>query len=276
MSGAAPVTGPGSTETGTGTAHADRYATYPSLRDRPVLVTGGATGIGAELVTQFAHQGARVAFVDLDDAAGTALAAVLGRTTGRTPWFARCDVADVAALQAALGDAADAVGPLEVLVNNAANDQRHDVEEVTVDFWDERMAVNLRAQFFAAQAVAPGMATAGRGSVINLGSIIWHAKFARSSAYATAKAGIEGLTRSLARDLGPSGVRVNCIVPGWVMTERQLRDWVTPEAELEIERSQCLPQRLQPADVARLALWLAADDSAMCTSQRWVVDGGWI
>ena len=120
------------------------------------------------------------------------------------------------------------------------------------------------------------MAAAGRGSVINMGSIIWHAKFARSSGYATAKAGIEGLTRSLARDLGPDGIRVNCVVPGWVMTERQLRDWVTPEAEREIERSQCLPQRLQPADVARLALWLAADDSRMCTAQRWVVDGGWI
>ncbi|WP_298460711.1 SDR family NAD(P)-dependent oxidoreductase [uncultured Cellulomonas sp.] len=255
---------------------ASGFATYPSLADRSVLVTGGATGIGAELVTQFAHQGARVAFVDLDDAAGTALATEVERATGRAPWFGRCDVGDVAALQTALRTAADAVGPIEVLVNNAANDQRHDVQDVTVQFWDERMAVNLRAQFFAAQAVAPAMAAAGRGSVINLGSIIWHAKFARSSGYATAKAGIEGLTRSLARDLGPDGIRVNCIVPGWVMTDRQLRDWVTPEAEREIERSQCLPQRLQPADVARLALWLAADDSAMCTAQRWVVDGGWI
>jgi D-xylose 1-dehydrogenase len=260
----------------TATATATGFASYPSLRDRPVLVTGGATGIGAELVRQFAHQGARVAFVDLDEAAGTALAEELRSPTGCAPWFARCDVGDVAALTTALRGAAENVGPIEVLVNNAANDERHGVEDVTVAYWDERMAVNLRAQFFAAQAVAPGMAAAGRGSVINMGSIIWHAKFARSSGYATAKAAIEGLTRSLARDLGPDGIRVNCIVPGWVMTERQLRDWVTPEAEREIERSQCLPQRLQPDDVARLALWLAADDSRMCTAQRWVVDGGWI
>jgi len=254
----------------------DGFATYPSLRDRTVLVTGGATGIGAELVTQFARQGARVAFVDLDEAAGRALADDLRTTTGRAPWFARCDVSDVDALTAALAAAADALDPIEVLVNNAANDERHDVEDVTVAYWDQRMAVNLRAQFFAAQAVAPGMAAAGGGSVINMGSIIWHAKFARSTGYATAKAAIEGLTRSLARDLGPDGTRVNCVVPGWVMTERQLRDWVTPDAEREIERSQCLPQRLRPADVARLVLWLAADDSRMCTAQRWVVDGGWI
>lgn len=258
------------------TSDADTYARYPSLAGRPVLVTGGATGIGAELVAQFAAQGARVCFVDLDDRAGTALAAAVEASTGHAPWFRRCDVGDVDALTAALADAATAAGPIEVLVNNAANDERHAVQDVTVEYWDAKMAVNLRAQFFAAQAVAPGMTAAGGGSILNLGSIIWHAKFARSVGYATAKAGIEGLTRSLARDLGPSGVRVNCIVPGWVMTERQLRDWVTPEAEREIERSQCLPQRLQPADVARLALWLAADDSRMCTAQRWVVDGGWI
>lgn len=252
------------------------YATYPSLRERPVVVTGGATGIGAELVRQFAAQGARVAFVDLDESAGAALAAEVAAATGRAPWFRRCDVGDVEALGSALHDAAGTIGPVEVLVNNAANDERHAVEDVTVAFWDERMAVNLRAQFFAAQAVAPGMAALGRGSVVNLGSIIWRAKFARSSGYATAKAAVEGLTRSLARDLGPDGIRVNCLVPGWVMTERQLRDWVTPEAEREIERSQCLPGRLEPSDVARLALWLAADDSRMCTAQRWVVDGGWI
>jgi D-xylose 1-dehydrogenase len=259
-------------------AGADRtpFATYPSLRGRPVFVTGGATGIGAELVRQFACQGSKVAFVDLDDRSGTALAADVESETGQAPWFRRCDIADVDALTGALRSAADAVGPIEALVNNAANDERHDVQDVTVEYWDAKMAVNLRSQFFAAQAVAPGMAAAGRGSVINMGSIIWHAKFARSVGYATAKAGIEGLTRTLARDLGADGIRVNCIVPGWVMTERQLRDWVTPEAEREIERSQCLPQRLQPADVARLALWLAADDSRMCTAQRWVVDGGWI
>lgn len=260
----------------TAVQHAGQFATYPSLRARPVFVTGGATGIGAALVTQFALQGSRVAFADLDREAGEALVDRLTGSTGTAPWFLPCDVGDVEALTSALAAAAEACGPLEVLVNNAANDQRHDVEDVTVQFWDEKMAVNLRAHFFAAQAVAPAMAAAGSGSIINMGSMIWHAKLARSTGYSAAKAAIEGLTRSLARDLGPAGIRVNCIVPGWVMTERQLRDWVTPEAERQIEQSQCLPQRLQPADVARLALWLAADDSSMCTAQRWVVDGGWI
>lgn len=260
----------------TAPAEAAGFATYPSLRGRSVFITGGATGIGAELVTQFALQGSRVAFVDLDAASGTALARVLGERTGLTPLFLPCDVGDVGALTAALGEAATTWGPVEVLINNAANDQRHKVEDVTVRFWDEKMAVNLRAHFFSTQAVAPAMKAAGGGSVINMGSMIWHAKLAESTGYAAAKAGIEGLTRTLAKDLGAWGIRVNCIVPGWVMTERQLRDWVTPAAERQIEESQCLPQRLMPADVARMALWLAADDSRMCTGQRWVVDGGWI
>jgi NAD(P)-dependent dehydrogenase (short-subunit alcohol dehydrogenase family) len=153
--------------------------------------------------------------------------------------------------------------------------ERRPVEQVTEDFWDTMMTVNLRPFFFAAQAVAPGMRQRGHGSIINLGSITWRAGFANVSAYSTAKAGIEGLTRSQARDLGPHGIRVNCLIPGWTMTQRQLSDWLTPEAEREIDRAQCLPGRVQPADVARLALWLAADDSRMCTSQTWVVDGGW-
>ena len=252
------------------------FATYPSLAGRTVVVTGGATGIGAELVAHFVGQGCRVTFLDVNADAGAALVTSVERSTGSAPLFVRCDVKDVDALRAALTQAADPFGPVQVLVNNAANDERHDVSEVSVEYWDQKMAVNLRAHFFGTQAVAPAMAAAGTGSVINLGSIIWHGKFARSAGYAAAKAGIEGLTRSLARDLGPSGIRVNCIVPGWVMTERQLRDWVTPAARKEIARAQCLPGQLDPADVARLALWLAADDSRMCTAQNWVVDGGWI
>lgn len=255
---------------------AGAYAVYPSLRDRPVLITGGATGIGAEMVTQFALQGARVAFVDLNQEAGDALVERLTALTGTAPWFRSCDVGDVEAMRSAMRGATDAHGPLEVLVNSAANDLRHDIEDVTVQFWDEKMAVNLRAYFFAAQSAAAAMVPVRRGSIINIGSMAWHAKLPRTTGYSTAKAAIEGLTRSLARDLGPDGIRVNCIVPGWVMTERQLRDWVTPEAERLIESSQCLPQRVMPADVARLALWLAADDSRMCTAQNWTVDGGWL
>lgn len=252
------------------------FATYPSLAGRSVAVTGGATGIGAEMVAHFAQQGCRVTVLDVDDPAGTALVERLGEATGTAPLYLRCDVGDVDALRAALARAAEAAGPVEVLVNNAASDERHDVDGVTVEYWDQKMAVNLRAFFFAAQAVAPAMAGAGTGSVINLGSIAWHAKLPRTAGYSAAKAGIEGLTRALARDLGPSGVRVNCIVPGWVMTERQLRDWVTPAAREQIAQNQSLPGALMPADVARLALWLAADDSRMCTGQNWVVDGGWV
>ena len=255
---------------------ASSFATYPSLAGRSVVVTGGATGIGAELVAHFAHQGCRVTFLDLDTGAGEALAASIEADTGTAPLFLPCDVADVEALRAALAQAADAFGPVQVLVNNAANDERHDVADVTVEYWDQKMAVNLRAYFFGAQAVVPAMTAAGTGSVINLGSMIWHAKLPRTTGYSAAKAGIEGLTRGLAKDLGKAGIRVNCIVPGWVMTERQLRDWVTPAAREEIARSQSLPGPLTPADVARLALWLAADDSRMCTGQNWIVDGGWI
>jgi NAD(P)-dependent dehydrogenase (short-subunit alcohol dehydrogenase family) len=252
------------------------FASYPSLRGRTVFVTGGATGIGAEFVAQFARQGARVGFVDVQAEAAATLADSLADETGTAPWQRPCDVGDVPALRAAIGACAGALGAVDVLVNNAADDERVPVGELTEAFWDEKLRVNLRPMFFAAQAVAPGMRARGRGSIINLGSITWHAGFANVAAYSTAKAGIEGLTRSLARDLGPDGIRVNCLIPGWTMTQRQLTDWVTADAEKEIDRAQCLPGRLMPADVARLALWLAADDSAMCTSQTWVVDGGWI
>ena len=252
-----------------------RYASYPSLHGRGVFVTGGATGIGAELVTQFARQGAQVGFVDIQPAAAADLAAKLAAELGAALWHDTCDVGDVPRLRAAIGACAATLGPVDVLVNNAADDERRSVDELTEQFWDEKFRVNLRPMAFAAQAVAPGMRSRRRGSIINLGSITWRAGFAKVAAYATAKAGIEGLTRSLARDLGPDGIRVNCLIPGWTMTERQLADWVTPEAEREIDRAQCLPGRVMPADIARMALWLAADDSRMCTAQTWVVDAGW-
>jgi NAD(P)-dependent dehydrogenase (short-subunit alcohol dehydrogenase family) len=251
------------------------FARYPSLAGRTVFVTGGASGIGAEVVAQFARQGARVGFVDVQERAAADLALDLEALTGARPWFQACDVSGIGQLTAAIDACAQALGLVDVLVSNAAIDERRGADDITEQFWDDMLRVNLRPVFFGAQAVAPGMRQRGRGSIITLGSIVWRAGFANVAAYATAKAGIEGLTRSLARDLGRDSIRVNCLIPGWTMTQRQLDHWITPDSEAEIERNQCLPGRVQPADVARLALWLAADDSRMCTSQTWVVDGGW-
>jgi NAD(P)-dependent dehydrogenase (short-subunit alcohol dehydrogenase family) len=252
------------------------FAIYPSLRDRVAFVSGGATGLGAEFVAQLAAQGVRVAFVDVQDDAAHALAEEVAGRGHHSPLYQRCDVRDVAALQAAIAATGERLGPVTVLVNNAANDERHSVDTLSVAEWDDRLNVNLRHHFFATQAAVPMMRAAGRGSVINVGSISAHIDLMDLPVYITAKAGIEGLTRTLARELGPDGIRVNCVVPGWIMTERQLTQWVTPEAEASIARNQCLPQKIFPADVARLVLWLAAEDSRACTAQMWIVDGGWI
>jgi NAD(P)-dependent dehydrogenase (short-subunit alcohol dehydrogenase family) len=250
------------------------FATYPSLRDRVVLVTGGASGIGAAEVTAFARQGAKVAFLDVAEDAAAGLIEAL-RTEGlAAPLFLRCDLKDIAALQAAIAEIARQLGPIGVLVNNAANDQRHDYADVTVDYWDERMATNLRHQFFAIQAVAPMMRAAGGGSIVNFGSISWHTSSGGMPAYTTAKAGVEGLTKGMARDLGGDGIRVNCVIPGWIMTQRQIDLWLTPQAEADLMRAQCLKAKVMPDDVARMVLWLASDDSRMCSGQLWVVDGG--
>jgi D-xylose 1-dehydrogenase len=251
-------------------------AIYPSLKGKVVFISGGATGIGEAMVKAFARQDAKVAFVDIDVDAGARLAAELaGESPGRQVLFKPCDVTDATALQAVIAEIAQALGSIGVLVNNAANDLRHAPDQVTPEFFDRTVAVNLRHQFFAAQAIAPGMAAAGGGSIINLGSISWMNKGAGFPVYATCKAAVQGLTRSLARDLGKSGIRVNTLVPGWVMTAKQLRLWVKPESEREIDAAQCLPGRLQGEDIAAMALFLAADDSRMCTAQDFIVDAGW-
>jgi len=252
------------------------FATYPSLRDRIVLVSGGATGLGAEFVAQFAAQGARVAFVDVQDEPARSLVTAVEAAGGPKPEYRHVDVRDLPSYQRTIRELTDTLGPITVLVNNAANDSRHRAEQVDPAFWDERMRVNLDHHYFATQAVAPSMRATGGGSVINLGSISTHIKLRELVVYRTAKAAIEGLTRALAQELGPDGIRVNCILPGWVMTERQLTHWVDAEAEATIDREQSLRRRLVPEDVARLALWLAADDSRACTGQNWVVDGGWM
>jgi NAD(P)-dependent dehydrogenase (short-subunit alcohol dehydrogenase family) len=252
----------------------DNFARYPSLRGKSVFVTGGASGIGAAHVSHFAGQGAHVAFVDINDDAGVALVESTRKAGHPEPLYQHCDLKDIGSLRAAINAAAERHGPITVLVNNAANDQRHRWQDVTVEFWDERMATNLRHQFFAIQAVAPMMRDAGGGSIINFGSISWHTNQGGMSAYTTAKAAIEGLTKGMARDLGADKIRVNTIIPGWVMTQRQIELWLTPEAEANLMQAQCLKEKVYPPDLARMVLWLASDDSRMCTAQLWVVDGG--
>jgi NAD(P)-dependent dehydrogenase (short-subunit alcohol dehydrogenase family) len=254
----------------------DSYAKYPSLRDRVVLITGGGSGIGASLVEHFAKQGSQVAFFDLAVEASEALVRELSQSGEHAPLFLRCDVTDIPALQAAIADVSARLGAPQVLVNNAANDDRHHWEEVTPAYWDDRMAVNLRHQFFAAQAVAAGMKAAGGGSIINLSSIAWMIPSTELTVYVTAKAAIVGMTRSLAHDLGAANIRVNCVLPGAVLTERQRRLWMPPEKIAEVMKKQCLKRELMPADVARLILFLASDDSSAITNQNHIIDGGWI
>jgi len=252
------------------------FATYPSLQGRVVLVTGGGSGIGASIVEHFCAQGAKVGFLDIAEPESEALVEDIRARGDPAPLFKRCDLRDIAALKGSISELAEALGAIGVLVNNAAHDQRHAIAEVTPEYWDDRMAVNLRHQFFAAQAVHPGMKAAGGGSIVNFGSISWHLAQGGMPAYTTAKSAIEGLTRSLARDFGPDGIRVNCVIPGWIMTQRQIDLWLTPEAEAEHMKGLCLKEKVYPEDVARMVLWLAADDSRMCTARNFFVDGGWI
>ncbi len=249
-------------------------ARYPSLENRVVFISGGATGIGASLVRAFHDQGARVAFCDIDRDAGPALAAAL--EGGQLALFLDCDVTDVGALGAAIVAARSRFGPIGVLVNNAADDRRETIEEVSSDSFDRTVAVNLKHQVFAAQAVADDMAALGGGSIVNLGSTSWMMKAAGFPVYQACKAAVRGLTRALARDLGKRSIRVNSLVPGWVMTDKQLRLWVKPESAAQIDAGQCLPGRVMADDIASMALFLAADDSKMCSAQDFVVDAGWV
>jgi len=245
-------------------------AQFHSLHGQGVIVTGGASGIGADIVRGFAAQGCAVGFVDRDAEAGHALAASLPNAH-----FQACDVTDVPALQAAMATLIARLGGVSVLVNNVANDERHAFEAITPDFFDERIAVNLRPHFFASQAVVGPMRERGGGAIVNLGSISWKNKTLGLSVYATAKSAMSGFTRSLARELGRDAIRVNCVVPGWVMTQRQVDLWVDAAGEAELERSQCIPGRIVGADIAYMVMFLAADTARMITAQEFVVDAGW-
>jgi NAD(P)-dependent dehydrogenase (short-subunit alcohol dehydrogenase family) len=244
-------------------------AIYPSLRGRRVAITGGGSGIGAGLVAGFVGQGAEVHFLDLLEAESQALAAAL-TGDGSGPVFHRCDLKDADAIARTFAT----IGPVDVLVNNAGNDDRHTLDDVTPAYFEDRISVNLRHMVFCAKAVAPSMRAAGRGVIINFGSISWHLGLPDLVLYETAKAGIEGMTRALARELGPHGVRVVCIAPGNVKTPRQMK-WYTPEGEAEIVGQQCLKGRIEPADVAALAMFLASDDARMCTGHEYWIDAGW-
>jgi NAD(P)-dependent dehydrogenase (short-subunit alcohol dehydrogenase family) len=248
-------------------------AIYPSLEDRRVVITGGGSGIGASLVEAFVQQGAKVAFIDrLQDESRALEAALAGADA--PPRFYHCDLTDLGAIKATFARIASDMGPVEILVNNAGNDDRHRLEDITPEAWDDRINVNLRHHLFCVQAVAEGMKAAGKGSIINFGSISWHLGLADLLVYETAKAGIEGMTRALARELGRDGIRVNCVVPGNVKTPRQDK-WYSPEQEEEIVSSQCLNGRISPADVAALVLFLASDDARMCTGHEYWIDAGW-
>ena len=249
------------------------YATYPSLQDRTVFITGGADGIGRALVEEFAAQGSKVAFVDIqaDKAAET-----IERCDGaaHTPLFFDVDLVNIESLQEAVASAADSLGPIEVLVNNAASDDRHTWEDVTPEYWDDRLNTNLRHYFFAIQAVAPAMISQGAGSIINIGSSSYMMQEDFFPGYAVAKSGVEGITRTMARTFGPHGIRVNTVLPGWVATERQLEKWWSPEGEAGTLDDQAIKRRIYAKEFAQMALFLAADDGAACTAQQFLVDGG--
>jgi NAD(P)-dependent dehydrogenase (short-subunit alcohol dehydrogenase family) len=251
------------------------FARYPSLADRTVLVTGGATGIGAAFVAAFAQQGARVAFLDIDTKAAESLLAQLGDVAS-PPLFIACDLTNLDALGKAIATARDAIGPIAVLINNAANDVRHEFATTTAEDFDRSVAVNLRHQYFATQAVVDDMRSLGGGSVICLGSTSWMIKNSGYPMYTMAKAAIHGLVAGLARELGRDRIRINCLVPGWVITEKQQRLWLDADGEAEIARAQCLPGHVMADDLARMALFLAADDSRMITARDLIVDGGWV
>lgn len=246
------------------------FAIYPSLKGKTVFITGGAAGIGERMTRAFAAQGAKVGMVDLNGAAGQSL---IDELEGEHH-FVTCDLRDIAALRAAFAELAEHLGPAQVLVNNAAHDDRHDWRDVTPEYWDERMQTNLRHMFFAIQSVAPAMIEAGAGSIINLGSNSWWECGGGFPAYTTAKSAVHGLTRTMARDLGDHRIRVNTVVPGWIMTERQKELWVTPEALAKQVDRQCLPDAIDPVYVARMVLFLASDDSAMCSAGNFMVEGG--
>lgn len=250
-------------------------AVYSDLEGQTVLVTGGGSGIGESIVRRFAGQKCRVAFIDVAREASEALEREL-TSQGHTVLFEHVDLRDIEALRRSVGRVRSAFGPVNILINNAANDERHPTPDVTPEYWDDRIAVNIKHQFFAAQAVLPDMKAAGRGVIVNFGSISWMIGQGGMAAYTVSKSAVLGLTRSLARDYGPYNIRVNAIAPGWIMTQRQIDKWLTPQALRELEERQCLKRKIMPDEIARFTVFLASEEASACTNQHYVVDGGWV
>ena len=250
-------------------------AIYSDLEGKVVLVTGGGSGIGEAIVRRFADQKCKVGFIDIARDASEKLAGEL-KSRGAAVHYEFADLRDIGALRQAVTNIRAALGPIAILVNNAAHDERHATPDVTPEFWDDRIAVNLKHQFFAAQAVLPDMQAANNGAIINFGSISWMIGQGGMAAYTACKSAVLGLTRSLARDYGPYNIRVNAIAPGWIMTQRQIDKWLTPEAEREVMQRQCLKRKLYPDDVAKLTVFLASDEASAITNQQYVIDGGWV
>ena len=248
-------------------------AIYPDLEGKSVLISGGGSGIGASIVRAFARQKAKVGFLDIAREPSAQLAEEL-TSQGASVHYEYCDVTNIDQLRAAIGRVRGVIGPIQVLVNNAAHDERHTTESVTPEYWDDRIAVNLKHQFFAAQAVLPDMQAANGGAIVNFGSISWMMGVGGMPVYTASKSAILGLTRSLARDYGTWNIRVNAVAPGWIMTERQVEKWLTPQAEIDLMKAQCLKRKLYPDDVSKVVVFLASDQAGACTSQQYIVDGG--
>lgn len=248
---------------------------YPSLMDRTVFISGGAAGIGSSMVAHFCAQKSKVAFVDINVEAANKLVEAIAAHGHTAPTFIECDLRDVNKLQATVKQVGRDLGNITVLINSAANDERHDIAEVTLEYWEDRLAVNMRHIFFATQTAAPQMIEAGEGSIISFGSISWMSAQDDLPAYAASKASVHGLTRGFARYYGKHGIRANTLVPGWIFTERQKELWYNKEGEQVLQIRQCIKDHIQPYEVARMALFLGADDSKMCTAQNFIVDAGW-
>jgi len=251
----------------------NEIANYPSLEDKVVIITGGASGIGTSIVEQFLHQGSKVAFLDKEQDLGENLVEKFNSFKHK-PIFKYCDLTNIDSLKKKINEIKEELGLISILVNNAANDERHSIESVTEDFWDDKMNVNLKHYFFAIQSVCKDMEKLGDGKIVNIGSFSWMLGQGNMPAYTTAKSAIMGLTRTIARDLGKFNIRVNCVVPGWIITERQKKLWLTLEAEKEQLERQCIKRMLYPEDIAKVVLFFASDQSSGCTAQNYVIDGG--
>ena len=251
-------------------------AKYLDLKNKRVFITGGGSGIGASIVQHFYEQESEVHFVDINEEASNKLISECKNNKLSIPNFIKCDLFNIKELQSIITKIISDKGPINILINSAANDERHAIDDVTEEYWDERMSINLKHYFFTVQSVKKSMIENKGGVIVNIGSASWMIGQGGMAAYTAAKSGVVGLTRSFARDLGEFNIRVNSVVPGWIMTERQIEKWLTPESEKELMKSQCLKRKLVPADVARAVLFFSSNESSACTNQSYIVDGGWI